>query len=103
MEFTVFYNLASCKDRRGQTDSAIMIYQSSFDNFSAPPKYEIEFYLRCVKAGRREQALQGLRKMLPKMNPSSQRETEVLIRALETGNKAVADSLSALFMKRLPQ
>jgi tetratricopeptide (TPR) repeat protein len=101
VEFTVLHNLAYCMDYRGRTDSAMALYQIAFDRFEGPAIYEIEYYLKCVQYRYYPNAIRGLKKMLPKMNPTSRSETEGLIRALEVGDITCADSLASTLITRL--
>ncbi len=94
MEFTALHNLAYCLDQRGQTDSAMAIYQRAFDSFIAPVSYEMEYYLRCVRTRRIDNALRGFRKMMANADQSSRPEIEGLIQALEGRDFALADSLA---------
>ncbi len=98
----ILHDLGSLLERRGAKDSAYVLYYKAFENWpDAPPGMEFTFYLKCLIEGYTDMMRSGLKKVMPKLPDYVVPPVNDIIRALDAGNKARADSLAIVLNKRL--
>ena len=101
VNYQVFYNFAVIKEARGDPEGAWQLYTRAFQlRPDAPIDHKLNFYLYCIRNGRAEIGVAGIREAIPKLSESSRSLAENLLQALRRRDTHAFDSLGTLLLQQ---